>query len=384
MHVSKKLGQLQEVMMNVDQDNFLRDIVQESIQKALDCEFANFIGAKQYERTADRRGYRNGSYDRMLKTRVGTLQLHICRDRDGEFQTELFNRYQRSEKALVLGMIEMYFSGVATRKVGGILEELCGFSVSKSQVSELVCDLDKKLNEWRERPLGEEYTYLIFDARYEKVRENGHVVSKAFVTTIGITRTGYREIIGCSIINSESYEAWDSLLTILKNRGLQGTEYIVSDDNRGLRNALAKHFQGIKLQRCQVHYMRNFLDKLSKNERADGIRLLRDIFAAETKQEAKRRTEIAQELLVSKKKEKVAQWLEETIEESLIVLELPIEHRKKMKSTNMLERFNQELKKRSRLVRIFPNADSCLRLLSALCQETSEGWANRLYLNMNI
>ena len=182
------------------------------------------------------------------------------------------------------------------------------------------------------------------------------------------------------MINSESYEAWDDCLRELKDRGLKGVRYVVSDDNKGLRGAIAKHFQGVAWQRCQVHFMRNFIGKLSQTEKGEGIALLKEVFAATTKEEAKNRLGKVGEFLKRRKKDHVWIWLEESVEETLAVLDLPIEHRKKMKSTNMLERFNQELKRRSRVVRIFPNEQSCLRLLTALCQETSESWGSRNYL----
>lgn len=222
--------------------------------------------------------------------------------------------------------------------------------------------------------------YLMFDARYEKVRENGQVISKGFVVAVGIMVGGEREILGTWMINSESYEAWESCLQELRDRGLKGVKYVVSDDNKGLRGAIDKHFQEIIWQRCQVHFMRNFIGKLSQSEKSEGIGLLKEVFAAPTKEEAKSRLGKVEEFLKRKKKDKVWIWLQENVEETLSVLNLPIEHRKKMKSTNMLERFNQELKRRSRVVRIFPNEQSCLRLLTALCQETSESWGSRNYL----
>lgn len=364
----------------IDKPDFLKQAIQAIIQKGLEEEFRKFIGADEHQRTDERIGYRNGSYPRQLKTRVGTLDLRVCRDRDGEFKTELFERYQRSEKALVLGIIEMYLWGVSTRNVEEIMEPLCGFNISKSQVSELAGKLDNDLNIWRTRPLIEEYMYLIFDARYEKIRENGRVMSKGFVVAVGITTGGEREILGTWMINSESYEAWDSCLDELKKRGLKGVKYIVSDDNQGLRGAIAKHFQEVIWQRCQVHFMRNFIGKVSQSEKGEAIRLLKEVFAATTKEEAKIRLVNVKEFLKKRRKEHVWTWIEENVEETLAVLDLPIEHRKKMKSTNMLERFNQELKRRSRVVRIFPNEKSCLRLLTALCQETSESWGNRNYL----
>lgn len=366
----------------IDQPDFLKHALQHFMQKALEEEFQKFIGANEYQRTPERKGYRNGSYERQLKTRVGSLLISVCRDRDGEFRSELFERYQRSEKALVLGILEMYLWGVSTRNVEDIVETLCGFGVSKSQVSSYTKQLDEDLKPWRERPLIEEYQYLVFDARYEKVRENSRVISKAFVVAVGITLEGRREIIGCWTANSESFEAWDECLKGLKARGLKGVKFVVSDDNKGLRNAIAKHFQGVIWQRCQVHFMRNFLGKLAKSEQREGIRLLKDVFSAESKQEAKERLKKVEEFLKAKKKEGIWKWLEENVEETLMVMELPIEHRKKMKSTNMLERVNQELKRRSRVVRIFPNEQSCLRLLTALCQEISEGWNERKYLSV--
>lgn len=364
----------------IDQPDFLKQVIQNFLQQSLEAEFRKFIGADEHERTKGRVGYRNGNYSRSLKTRVGSLELRVCRDRDGEFKTELFERYQRSEKALVLGIIEMYLWGVSTRNVEGIMETLCGFNISKSQVSALAGQLDKELNNWRSRALTDNYQYLILDARYEKARENGHVVSKGFVIAVGIKTNGVREILGTWVVDSESYEGWDSCLRDLKERGLKGVIYVVSDDNKGLRRAIAKHFQGAIWQRCQVHFMRNFIGKLSQSERGEGIRLLKDVFAATAKEEANNRLKKVEEFLKKRKKDAVWNWLEENIEEALAVLALPIEHQKKMKSTNMLERLNQELKRRSRVVRIFPNEQSCLRLLTALCQATSESWGERKYI----
>jgi transposase-like protein len=325
---------------------------------------------------------RNGTYSRELKTRVGTITLHVCRDREGNFKTELFDKYQRSEKALVLGIIEMYIEGVSTRNVGKVFEELCGFDVSKSQVSNLATKLDADLNDWRMRRLTAIYLYIILDARYEKVRENGRIISKAFVTAIGIAADGKREIIGCWVINSESFEAWDHCLAELKNRGLNDIQYVVSDENKGLKLAIQKRFQGAQWQRCQVHFMRNLMGKIAQSEKATCVTLLQDLFNAPSKDVALERLKPLTDFLRKQKKEAVAQWLESDIEDTLAVYDLPQEHRKKMRSTNMLERFNEELKRRSKVVRIFPNEQSCLRLLTAICLETSESWEDRRYLAM--
>jgi len=380
MDHNKAKKQWQDILVN--QPDVLKNIVQASLQQALELQFNNYIGVEKYGRDETRNGTRNGSYTRELHLRVGTITLSVCRDREGNFSQTVFERYQRSEKALVASMIEMYFCGVSTRKVTKVVEELCGFTVSKSQVSELVQKMDEEIRLWRNRTLLEIFRYLIFDARYEKVRENGQIVSKAFVVTIGITATGEREIIGTWVINSESFEEWDACIQKLKDRGLSGIEYIVTDKNRGLCHALQKHFQGVKIQRCQVHFMRNFKSKLAASLQKEAIELLQDVFSASTKEEALRRLETVKTFLVEKKKHDVVDWLDENIEETLTVLQLPPEHRKKMKSTNMLERVNQELKRRSKVVRIFPNVESCLRLLTAVAMDISEEWTGTVYLKM--
>src|SRR3989338_4339885 len=186
--------------------------------------------AGKYERTDSRNGLRNGAYWRSLHTRVGTITLRVCRDRDGRFQNNLFDHYQRHEKAFVMALAEMYIKGVSTRKVNDIVEKLCGHNVSKSMVSKITAELDESLEKWRSRLLTSEYPYVMFDARYEKIRDNDRVISKAVVIAIGITKEGIREIIGCWVVNSESFEAWDDCIAELKERGLKGTEFVVTDD----------------------------------------------------------------------------------------------------------------------------------------------------------
>jgi transposase-like protein len=240
-------------------EDFLRGLVERVVQQVLEAEMTSFLGAGTYERTGERRGWRNGYKPRTLKTRVGGLELMVPKDRDGEFQTELFERYQRSEKALVLAMVQMYLEGVSTRKVSAITEALCGLEVSKSQVSALTAKLDAEIAEWRMRPLTEEYPYLIFDARYEKVRRGGAVVSQGVLVAIGISAAGCREVLGCWVAESESEASWGAVFAELKQRGLSGVRYVVSDDHAGMVKAIGRHFQGAVWQRCQVHCVRNAL-----------------------------------------------------------------------------------------------------------------------------
>lgn len=374
------LGEIQKVL--IDDKDFLKDLLSESLQSILQAEFDQFIKAGHYERSKDRQGYRNGSYLRRLKTRVGTIELEVCRDREGLFQTDMFRRYQRSEQALVLSMAEMYLQGVSTGKVTNIVQELCGINISKSQVSALAGELDKRLNMWRERKVEKCYPYLVVDARYERIRGARGVSSKAVMIVVGISPEGHREILSVDIGDSENEADWGELFRKLKDRGLKGVEYVVSDDHKGLVNALQRHFQGAIWQRCQVHFIRNFINKMGFREARLYLPLLKDIFASTSREDAvARKVRLVEELEFVKPN--LAQWIDEEIELCFSVYSLPESHRRRMKSTNMLERFNQELKRRSRVVRIFPNEASCLRLLGTLCMEQSEEWeTGRVYLTM--
>jgi len=362
-------------------EDFLRGLVQRTVEQVLEAEMTSFLGAGSYERTGDRRGWRNGYKPRTLKTRVGELELTVPKDRDGEFQTELFERYQRSEKALVLAMLQMYVEGVSTRKVSAITEALCGLEVSKSQVSALTQKLDAEIAAWRARPLDQEYPYLVIDARYEKVRRGGSVVSQGVLVVVGIGADGYREVLGAWVAESESEASWGAVFAELKQRGLRGVRYLVSDDHVGMVKAIGRHFQHVAWQRCQVHFVRNALSLCGVQQRPLVLRLLKTVTEAPTREAAKVALDhaIAE---VEKKAPKVARLLEEHGEEILGVYALPEAHRKRMRTTNLLERQNQELKRRTRVVRVFPHEQSCLRLVSALLMETNQEWMGRLYLRM--
>jgi transposase-like protein len=361
----------------------LREVIRAVMQEVLEAEMDEAVGASKGERTPDRLGYRSGYYGRTLITRVGKLELRVPQDRAGRFSTDLFERYQRSERALVATLAEMYVQGVSTRKVKAITEELCGHAFSASAISAINKRLDESLKAFARRPLHEPFAYLILDARYEKVREAGVVMSQAVLIAIGIDWDGRRQILAVEMANRESSSVWKDFLLSLKARGLDGVEFVVADDHAGLRAAIREVLAGAAYQRCYVHFLRNALDHLPRKADDDCLQELRWIYDRRDLAEA--RTDLAQWLdKWQAKYPRLTDWVEDNIEETLTFYRLPRRHHKHMKSTNMLERFNEEIRRRTYVVRIFPNTESCLRLVRALAVETHENWleANR-YINMD-
>jgi putative transposase len=360
----------------------LRAMMQELVQAAIEQEFERHIGAGPWQRSPERRGWRNGNKGRRLKTRVGTLELRIPQDREGRFQPTLFARYQRSEQALVLALIEMYLQGVSTRKVTHVVEELCGFGVSASQVSALVKRLDGELAAWRERSLSDwAYPFLVVDAHYEKVRLDGRVRSAAVLWVMGVREDGYREHLGVWVRATESAASWSAVFEELLRRGLRGVSYVVSDEHLGLREALERWLPETAHQRCQVHYLRNLLGQAPSVERFQEARdALQDAWDAASREVAQ--TKIRGLLAeLDSKSPRMAAWIEETVEETLAAFELPTgEERRRLRTTNGLEREHVEMRRRTRVVRIFPNEASLLRLASALAIQHNEIWLERRYL----
>jgi putative transposase len=362
--------------------DLLKTIVEETLQQVLQAEMDEALQASKGERTAGRLGYRAGYYNRMLVTRVGHIELRVPQDRQGRFRTEVFERYQRSEKALVAAMLEMYVQGVSTRKVKTITEELCGHEFSSSTISRIVQKLDEELERFARRRLEEPYPYLILDARYEKVREDGAVRSQAVLIAIGINWEGRRNILAVELASRESLSSWKELLAGLRQRSLHGVEFVVSDDHAGLRRAIQEGLPEAVWQRCYVHFLRNALDYLPRKADDDCLQELRWIYDRRDAQEA--RQDLSAWLLKwGKRYTKLCAWVEENIEETLSFYQLPRQHHKNLKSTNMLERLMEEIKRRTLVVRIFPNPTACLRLVRALAVETHENWIEAMqYLNM--
>ena len=365
-----------------NEPDFLRPLVQEVVQQVLEAEMEETLQAGKGERTAERQGYRSGSYSRTLVTRVGKLELRIPQDRQGRFRTEMFERYQRSEKALVGALTEMYVQGVSTRKVKAVTEELCGHEFSASTISRLNQSLDEELNKFAQRRLEESYPYLVLDARYEKVREDGVIRSRAVLVAIGINEDGRRCVLAVELANRESESSWREFLVQLRKRGLRGVEFVVSDDHPGLRASIAEILPEAVWQRCYVHFLRNALDHLPRKADDDCLMELRWMYDRRNIEEARR--DLAAWLQKwGQRYQKLCDWVEANIEQTFSFYRLPQPHHKHMKSTNMLERINEELKRRTQVVRIFPNEASCLRLVRALAAEINENWIEATrYLNM--
>jgi len=364
------------------EEDFLKPLIREVLQQVLESEMDETLGAEKGERNPSRTGYRSGYYGRTLITRVGKLELRVPQDRQGRFRTEIFERYQRSEKALVAALTEMYVQGVSTRKVKAVTEELCGHEISAATMSRLNQGLDEELEKFATRQLEEPYPYLILDARYEKVRENGVIRSQAVMIAIGVDWEGRRNILAVELANRESQSSWKDFCLGLKARGLSGVELVISDDHAGLRKAIAEVFGEAAWQRCYVHFLRNALDYLPRKADNDCLTELRWIYDRRSIEEA--RQDLAAWLKKwSARYPKLCDWVESNIEETLTFYRLPRQHHKNLKSTNLLERLNEEIKRRTLVVRIFPNQAACLRLIRALAVEMHENWIEATrYLNM--
>ena len=370
-----------QVILAAGGDNPFRMMLEWMVQQALEHEMTEHLGAESYERSEERLGYRNGHRQRVFTTRLGDLELLIPLDRDGTFSTSLFERYQRSEKALVLSLMEMYVQGVSTRKVKGITEKLCGRAFSASLVSELAKGLDEKVEDWQNRTLGA-YPYLIVDATYQKVRRGGRVISQGVLIVLGIDSEGMREILEVRVADTENETTWSDLFRDLKRRGLKDVQLVTSDDHEGIKAGVKRYFQGASWQRCQCHFTKNVLALATKGQKTELKADLRAIFNSDDMNDLLSRLEETVHKW-SEKRPAVADKLDEEIVDCLAVFCFPGPHRKRLRTTNALERFNEEIRRRTRVLRIFPNEHSCLRLIATLSMEQSEDW-DRRYLDMSL
>jgi transposase-like protein len=362
--------------------NGLAQLVEAVLNQILEAQISETLGAERHERSDQRQGYRNGYRARTLYTRVGPVTLQVPQTRDGSFSTDIFRRYQRSEQAFVLALMEMVIKGVSTRKVSAITEELCGASFSKSTVSELCVGLDARVNVFNERRLQGEYPFVIVDALFIKSRQGDRVVKRAALIASGIRTDGHREILGVQIGDSENSTTWEDMFKWLKGRGLSGVYFVISDDHCGITKAVDKYFQGATWQRCQVHLMRNLLGHSPTKLRGRVAAAAKLVLQSADMPEARRRlTEFIEQF--DKSAPKAVACMEAGFEDAMAIMSLPEKYRKRLRTTNMQERLNEEIRRRERVIRIFPNDESALRMIGALLAEQNDVWQERKYLDMD-
>ena len=360
----------------------LSDLIRVMVNEAMRIERENYLGAKPYERSEDRQGHANGYKPKTVKTRVGEVTFQVPQVREGGFYPHSLEKGMRSERALLLTLAEMYVQGVSTRKVAAITERLCGTQISASQVSRAAQTLDEELEAWRSRSLGE-IIYLYLDARYEKVRQSGSVRDAAILMACGVKRDGKRSILGISVSLSEAEAHWRAFLEGLVKRGLQGVRLIISDDHTGMEAARKAVFTGVPWQRCQFHLQQNdqaYVPKVGmRRELSEDIRTIFNAPDRETAESYLKKVVEKYAILAPK----LADWMEVNLPEGFTVFAFPKTHQRKLRTSNQLERLSQEIKRRTRIVRVFPNEQSCLRLISALLMEVGEEWEyGRLYLDL--
>jgi len=375
---------LEEVLelLKADNPTPLISALQLLMNAAMVFERQKALGAGPYERSEQREGYANGFKPRTLNTRMGALQLKVPQTRGVEFYPSMLEKGQRSERAFMAALAEMYVHGTSTRKVKAIVEAMCGFEVSSTQVSKATAELDKVLKPWRERPL-ETYSFLYLDATYEKVRRNGIVEDAAVLTAFGINSEGKRRVLGVSVAVSEAEVHWRAFLENLSARGLKGLKLIISDAHAGLKKARQAVFPSVPWQRCQFHLQQNaqaFAQRL--DQRKEIASSLRRVFQAPDQNEASRQLKLAVEHY-QKTNPKLTAWMETEILEGLTCFAFPEKLRKRIRTTNMVERNNRELKRRTRVASLFVSESSIERLVSALLMEQDEAWiGEKMYLDL--
>lgn len=355
-----------------NRDEAMRFLLERIINVIMQAESEEQLGAGRYERTEERTDSRNGTRERELHTRIGTLVLEVPRHRNEPFHTMIFDNYSRSEASLIATMVQMVIAGVSTRKVEKVVETLCGTSFSKSTVSSLCKRLDEEIQKFRTRPLSDlDVPFLMVDATYFKVREDHKVRSKAFLVALAFRSDGHREIAGFGVYDTEDNYSWRMFFEDLKTRGLQDVKLIISDAHKSIRKAISTVYPNVAWQRCQVHLIRNILE-VTPPKYKEGLKTeLREMFTASTLEKAeKKKNEIVADY--GPVAAKAMETLEKGFGDSMTTVCLPNELRTVLRSTNIIERLNRELKRRSDAIGVFPNADSLLRLMGAVTIEYSD------------
>ena len=374
-----------EIMEQITEEGmgYIPQIIEQLMNVAMKAEREQYLKAGSYERNEEREGYANGYKPKTLQTRMGKLNLAIPQVREGGFYPEALEKGLRSERALLAICAEMYVNGVSTRKVSHIVEKTFGCEISASQVSRATAELDEKLQEWRNSVLSE-VIYLYLDARYEKIRENGGIREAAVLIATGVLANGKRKVLGVSVSLSEQSQHWKEFLESLVTRGMRGVQLIISDDHSGLKAARQAVMGGIPWQRCQFHLQHNAQAYVPRKSMQEEVAQdIRTIFNAPDRERADAYLKNTIEKY-TQSAPKLADWLESDLSEGLTVFSFPEAHRKRIRTNNGIERLNREILRRTKVVSIFPNEASCLRLISAILVETSDEWeSGKIYLQMN-
>lgn len=377
--------EIQNIINEEVKNDLSKNILTKVFNELMEKERDDYLNNEAYQRDPNRSTYRNGYYERDYTTKIGTLTLRVPRTRDGKFSTDIFERYQRNEKTLLLTMLEMYVQGVSTRKVSKVIENLCGKNYSKSFVSTLTKNLDEEVKIWRNRDLSNlKYPYLLVDVIYIKVRENHRVVSKACHIAIGINEEGRREIIGFKISEKESEDTWSLFFEYLKQKGLKGIKMVISDAHKGLVKSIKESFINASWQRCQVHFLRNILSKIPKKDTKEFREDIKSLFRIQDIKIARTvKEELFKKYEEKKKYQNSLNVLDEGFEDVFTYLNNEEIHTR-LKSTNCLERLNEEIRRREKVIRIFPNTESAYRLIGAILMDIDEEWlsSGRIYIKM--
>jgi putative transposase len=360
----------QEISLDAD---FLREAVQVMMQMLIELEAAQQIGAERYERSPDRTTYRNGYRERLWETRVGEIPLSIPKLREGTYFPSLLEPRKRSEQALLAVIQEAYVKGVSTRKVDDLVRALGLSGVDKSKVSRICKALDEVVEKFRNRPLEGEHPYVWLDALYPKVRQNQRVVSMALVIAVGVSEEGERTLLGFDVGVSEEEAFWKDFLRGLKKRGLKGVQLVISDAHGGLKQAINVVFAGASWQRCRVHFMRNVLAHIPRGDKAMVAAAIRTIFAQPNREAAGQQLQHVSHTM-QPHWPKAAQVLLAGEQDVLAYMAFPKEHWTRIYSTNILERLNKEIKRRIKVVEIFPDVPSVIRLVGTLLAEIDDEW----------
>lgn len=363
-------------LLSNDKDQAFKKLFQETLNAFILAESDEQLGASRYERSDCRTDSRNGFRDRILKTRIGEIELHVPRHRNQPFHTMVFDNYSRSEQSLILAMAEMVVNGVATRKVTKVMETLCDTSFSKSTVSDACKALDKSVNEFKNRKLDISYPFVLLDATYFKVRENHRIISKAMMVAIGTRYDGHREILGFGIYKNESKETWNEFLKSLKNRGLNEVKMFISDAHDGILHGICEHYPESPWQRCQTHFSRNILDKTPSKYQKGLAAELAEMYNCRTIEKAReKRDSIINDY--SDIAEKAMECLDNGFDSVMTVMTLPENYRRYYRTSNHIERLNRELKRRSKAIGVFPNVDSLNRLIGSVILEENDKYQER-------